>query len=295
MLNKSILAASIGLLMSAAAAQAGPIKTAPPTLTALGNVTAVYIFANASDTSVLNELTPVSFTQIFCNHPTGTCAGNNAGDTKNLFPPSQSGAMVFSLTDLTSGKRGPVHERARVAVGTIGRVAFGLPPADERIEAIPDRQGDDEKATRRGAHEGQSERDPGVVIGGVTDGAAQQAHRGAEQERQKESGIRFQDSRHCVESDRPAEPALEPARSQHVPNAAEREGAHRIPSVGGKHAATEKAGRFELHCLGAAEQGVHPRAPCDLGEHRMPAAVLRSVDAVSRRDRRVIVAAPRKP
>jgi len=102
MLNKSILAAGIALLMSAAAAQAGPIKTAPPTLNALGNVTAVYIFADALDTSILNEVTPVSFPQIFCNHPTGTCTGNLAGDLKNLFPPSQSGGMVFSLTDISS-------------------------------------------------------------------------------------------------------------------------------------------------------------------------------------------------
>ena len=103
MFNKSILAAGIGLLMSAAAAQATPITTPPPTLNALGNVTAVYIFANAGDTSVLNELTPVSFNQIFCNHPTGPCTRNNPGDTANLFPPTQSGAMVFSLTDMTSG------------------------------------------------------------------------------------------------------------------------------------------------------------------------------------------------
>ena len=103
MLNKSILGAGIGLLMSAATAQAGPITTPPPALTALGNVTAVYIFANANDTSVLNETAPVPFPLIFCNHPTGTCTGNNAGDTKNLFPPSQSGAMIFSLNDLSSG------------------------------------------------------------------------------------------------------------------------------------------------------------------------------------------------
>jgi hypothetical protein len=103
MLKKSILAAGIGLLMSTAAAQAGPITTPPPSLNALGNVTAVYIYANANDTSVLNETAPVPFPLIFCNHPTGTCTGNNAGDTKNLFPPSQSGAMVFSLNDLSSG------------------------------------------------------------------------------------------------------------------------------------------------------------------------------------------------
>jgi len=102
MLNKSILAAGIALLMSAAAAQAGPIKSAPPTLNALGNVTAVYIFANANDTSILKEVSPVPIPLIFCNHPTGGCTGNVAGDTKNLFPPSQSGGMVFSLSDLTS-------------------------------------------------------------------------------------------------------------------------------------------------------------------------------------------------
>jgi hypothetical protein len=101
MLNRSILVAGIGLLMSAAAAQAVPITTPPPTLTAFGNVTAVYIFANANDTSVLNEVTPASFNQVFCNHPTGTCAGNNPGDTVDLFPPSQSGAMVFSLDNIT--------------------------------------------------------------------------------------------------------------------------------------------------------------------------------------------------
>jgi hypothetical protein len=69
----------------------------------LGNVTAVYIFADALDTSRLNEVAPVSFPLIFCNHPTGACTGNVAGNTKNLFPPSQSGAMVFSLNDVSSG------------------------------------------------------------------------------------------------------------------------------------------------------------------------------------------------
>src|SRR5689334_2803499 len=103
MLNKFILAAGIGLLMSATAAQAGPITAPPPTLTALGNVTAVYIYADAADTSVLSEVTPVSFPQIFCNHATGGCAGNMAGDIKALFPPSQSGAMQFSLENITRG------------------------------------------------------------------------------------------------------------------------------------------------------------------------------------------------
>jgi len=104
MLNKSILAAGIGLVLSAAAAQAVPITTPPPTLNALGNVTAVYIFADANDNSVLNEVTTTLFNPIFCNHSiTGTCAGNNSGDSKNLFPPSQSGPIVFSLNNVTSG------------------------------------------------------------------------------------------------------------------------------------------------------------------------------------------------
>ena len=102
MLNKSILAAGIGLLMSAAAAQAGPITTTPPTLTALGNVTAVYVYANAADTSILNEVTlPIG--PIFCNHDTVGCTGASSGDTFDLFPPSQSGLIVFSLDNVTRG------------------------------------------------------------------------------------------------------------------------------------------------------------------------------------------------
>jgi len=103
MLNKSILAAGCGLMMSAVAAQAAPIKTAPPGISAFGNVTAVYVFADAGNTSILNELTPVAFPQIFCNHSTATCTENVAGDTKALFPPSQSGPMVFSLQNISTG------------------------------------------------------------------------------------------------------------------------------------------------------------------------------------------------
>lgn len=102
MLNKTIIA-GIGLLMSAAAAQAAPITTPPPALTAFGDVTAVYIFADANDTSVLNELTPQAIAQIFCNHSSGGCAANNSGDTKALFPPQQFGPMVFSLNNVTKG------------------------------------------------------------------------------------------------------------------------------------------------------------------------------------------------
>ena len=103
MLNKSILSAGVGLMISAVAAQAVPIKTAPPTLSAFGNVTAVYIFDDAANTSVLNEISPAAFPQIFCNHATSTCVESTPGETKNLFPPPQTGAMVFSLQNVTTG------------------------------------------------------------------------------------------------------------------------------------------------------------------------------------------------
>jgi hypothetical protein len=99
MLNKSILAAGFGLLMSAAAAQAVPITTPPPTLTAFGDVTAVYVFADAAETSILNELTPAAIAQIFCNHSTGGCTANASGDIMDLGV--QNGAMVFSLQNVT--------------------------------------------------------------------------------------------------------------------------------------------------------------------------------------------------
>ena len=102
MLNKSILAAGIGLLMSTAAAQAVPITDPPPALTAFGDVTAVYIFANAADTSILNELTPVSIDRIFCNHDDAgppACAANSSGDIEDLG--NQNGNMTFSLENVT--------------------------------------------------------------------------------------------------------------------------------------------------------------------------------------------------
>ena len=103
MLNKSILAAGIGLLLSAAAAQAAPITTAPPPLIAFGDVTAVYIFDDAGDTSILSEFSPSTIAQIFCNHSGGGCTASATGDTAPLFPPSQFGPMVFTLENITSG------------------------------------------------------------------------------------------------------------------------------------------------------------------------------------------------
>jgi hypothetical protein len=59
------------------------------------------VYANAGDTSILNEVTPSSIDLIFCNHSTGTCTGNHPGDTMDLG--IQDGAMVFSLDDITVG------------------------------------------------------------------------------------------------------------------------------------------------------------------------------------------------
>ena len=103
MLNKSILAAGVGLLMSAAAAHAVPITTPPPSLNANGDVTAVYIFADAGDASILNELTPQAIAQIFCNHSVSGCTASASGDTNDLFPPSQFGSMVFTLENTDTG------------------------------------------------------------------------------------------------------------------------------------------------------------------------------------------------
>jgi hypothetical protein len=99
--KKYFLAPAIGLLLSTAGAFAGPITTPPPIISAVGDVKAVYVFADAGDTSILNEITPLAISQIFCNHSTGGCAGASAGDTVDLG--LQNGAMVFSLANTSTG------------------------------------------------------------------------------------------------------------------------------------------------------------------------------------------------
>lgn len=103
-MNKgTILGAIAGLAVTACvSAQAAPITTPPPTITATGDVKAVYIFANADNTSFLDEMSPVSWMGIFCNHPSGSCTGNVAGDTVDLG--TQAGALVFSLRNISTGK-----------------------------------------------------------------------------------------------------------------------------------------------------------------------------------------------
>lgn len=98
-----------GLAVLAAAAmtvasQAAPITTPPPVITALGgNVTAVYIFASADDSSILGLSSPApAISQIFCNHPTGACTtAGTPGDVMSLG--NRSGMLTFTLTNATKG------------------------------------------------------------------------------------------------------------------------------------------------------------------------------------------------
>ncbi len=94
----------IAILAAAAmavAAQAGPVTTPPPVITALGgNVTAIYIFANAADTSVLGLASP-AISPIFANHTSGAIPGNAPGDIDNLG--SLSGMLTFTLHNTTIG------------------------------------------------------------------------------------------------------------------------------------------------------------------------------------------------
>ncbi len=94
------LAASLTMAMGTSAFAAG-ITTPPPVLTATGDVTAFYIFADAQNTSVLNEVTPQSINEIFCNHDEGACTGASAGDMVDLG--TQNAPLVFSLDNLDTG------------------------------------------------------------------------------------------------------------------------------------------------------------------------------------------------
>jgi hypothetical protein len=85
------------------AAQASPITTPPPSLIALGgDVKAVYIFANAADSSILGISSGSPMPQIFCNHNTGGCVGSSSGAEVDLG--NRSGSLLFTLHDVTTGK-----------------------------------------------------------------------------------------------------------------------------------------------------------------------------------------------
>jgi hypothetical protein len=101
MSKKILFGAGLGLILSAAAATAAPITMPPQVISAVGNVTAIYVFANAGNTSTLDELLPASFLQIFCNHSTVGCTAANPGDTAPLGV--QNGVMRFGLNNLSTG------------------------------------------------------------------------------------------------------------------------------------------------------------------------------------------------
>jgi len=130
-MTKATILGAIGCLAAlCGAAQATPITTPPPTLVATGDVKAVYIFANAADTSFLSETSPVSWPTIFCNHSSGTCTASAAGATKDLGV--QSGPLVFSLANITSGKtyltNAPDAAGDYHAVFSTNYATFGLGP-----------------------------------------------------------------------------------------------------------------------------------------------------------------------
>lgn len=101
-MNKALIFGALAGFAATVAAQATPITTPPPSLIATGDVKAVYVYAKADNTSVLDESSPMSWMTIFCNHATGSCTGNAAGDMVDLG--TQSGPLVFTLRNITTGK-----------------------------------------------------------------------------------------------------------------------------------------------------------------------------------------------
>jgi hypothetical protein len=105
MKKDTIMKYGLAVLAAAAmtvAAQAGPVTTPPAVITALGgNVTAIYIFANAGDSSILGLGAPApAVSQIFCNHPTGSCTtAGMPGDVMSLG--NRSGMLTFTLDNTT--------------------------------------------------------------------------------------------------------------------------------------------------------------------------------------------------
>jgi hypothetical protein len=144
-MKKGTILGAIGCLAAAfGASQAAPITTPPPTLIATGEVKAVYIFANAADTSILNETSPMTISTIFCNHSSGGCTASPTGDTMSLGV--QSGPLVFSLANLTTGatykSNTPDAHGAYHAVFSTNYSTFGLGPlpsaAATALAGLPD-------------------------------------------------------------------------------------------------------------------------------------------------------------
>jgi hypothetical protein len=102
-MNKGIIfgVAAGAFAVLSMAAQAGPVTTPPPVITANGDVKAIYIFANAADTSILSLATPLpAVDPVFCNHNGGGCTASVPGDVVDLG--TRHGVLDFSLHDLTT-------------------------------------------------------------------------------------------------------------------------------------------------------------------------------------------------
>jgi hypothetical protein len=97
-------AAQASLLLvavSSLTAEASPITSPPDTIIASGDVTAIYAFASASDTSRLGLIGQPQFQKIFCNHTFNSCVQSVLGSAVDLG--LQNGLLVFSLDNLTQG------------------------------------------------------------------------------------------------------------------------------------------------------------------------------------------------
>jgi hypothetical protein len=102
-MKKSVFLGVATALALSAAAQATPVTSPPPVILALGgDVTAVYVFAAAGDSSILGLSTAPSVSVIFCNKTiSGTCTANSAGNTMDLG--NRSGLLTFTLNDTSTG------------------------------------------------------------------------------------------------------------------------------------------------------------------------------------------------
>lgn len=117
------------------AANAAPIMTPPTMITALGgNVTAVYVFADAGDTSSLGLGAPTpAVPQIFCNHVMGACTmANAAGDTMSLG--NRSGMLTFTLSNLSTGK---MYDSASPDAGGAYHAMISTNYADFGVGTLP--------------------------------------------------------------------------------------------------------------------------------------------------------------
>jgi hypothetical protein len=101
---KHRLLKAVAALVFVSSANAAPITTPPLWLVGDGgDVKAVYIFASASDSSILSLSKPApAVATIFCNHNVNGCIGGWPGHMVDLG--HRSGPLLLTLHDVTTGK-----------------------------------------------------------------------------------------------------------------------------------------------------------------------------------------------